>query len=127
MGYASFSGAVLDVQAMTVDAPALACAEVAAFARGDHDPTAGVWHARADGIPLAVYRATDHRELRLGACALQLDVTANGDSTVTARITTEPMPTACTSPFRQGRCPRTTTLICRPAQRTTSGSARHNR
>jgi len=76
-GYLSLDGRLADLQAYQVTAPALSRSEVARFKKGEHDPTTGLWIARAPGredVPTAILRAVDHRQLQVGDPKLQATV-----------------------------------------------------
>ena len=61
----SLDGALADLRRGPVRAPAGARTEVALFERGEHDPTRGLWIARAPGrddIAPAIFRAGDYAQ-----------------------------------------------------------------
>jgi beta-mannosidase len=83
MGYVSLDGATRELQTLPVEVPALSRAEVAVFARGNHDPTQGLWIARQvrDSRPThalpagtAFFRACDYRELAVPEATLKSHV-----------------------------------------------------
>ncbi|MDX9974228.1 MAG: beta-mannosidase, partial [FCB group bacterium] len=65
-GYVSMDGNVRDLQTIVCDAPALARTEAVCFPLNGHDRTAGLWYAKAPGmpaVPLGLFRAEDYRRL----------------------------------------------------------------
>jgi len=66
-GYVGLDGRVRDLQRRSVEAVSLARTELVTLYRGDHDPAAGLWIARAPGVPEiepAILRAVDYRQLQ---------------------------------------------------------------
>ena len=88
-GYVSFDGSARDVRTLAVAVPALSRTELVTFPRGDHDPAAGVWFARAAGVPLAIFRAMDYRELRIANCELRMALVDVQAQTCRVRVVTD--------------------------------------
>lgn len=89
-GYLSLDGKLADMQAHQITTPALARTEVAAFKKGDYDPTTGLWFARALGrsdISTALLRAVDYRQLRVGDPHLQVTVERINAKTCAVQVT----------------------------------------
>ncbi|MFN2229332.1 MAG: glycoside hydrolase family 2 protein [Anaerolineae bacterium] len=89
-GYVGLDGRVRDLQRKVVEAVSLARTELLTFDRGGHDPAAGLWIARAPGIPeidAAILRAVDYRQLQTTDPGLSIvDVNAQeGGGTVHVR------------------------------------------
>ena len=88
-GYLSLDGSVADLKTRRVQAPALERTELVAFPRGPHDPTRGLWVARAPANPdiaPALFRAVDYRQLKTGDPRLSFAVVASGENACTARV-----------------------------------------
>lgn len=88
-GYVSFDGVIADVHTLAVEVTASSRMELVTFPRGGHDPAGGVWFARTEGVPLAIFRAMDYRNLQPVTCNLQLDVTERDGNVITVRVTTD--------------------------------------
>jgi beta-mannosidase len=81
VGYVSLDGQVAELQRTRVEAVPLARSELVTFERGEHDPTEGLWIARASaapGIEPALLRAVDYRQLQradpgLSATGVEVD------------------------------------------------------
>jgi beta-mannosidase len=107
VGYISLDGATQEMETMAVQVPALARAEVAVFARGDHDPTQGLWVARprerrGTVLPSAAttyFRACNYRELAVPRATLKSRVVevrtgaeggdSSGDTVCVIRVQTD--------------------------------------
>jgi beta-mannosidase len=66
-GYLGLDGRVSDLQRRQVEVVSLARTELITFDRGGHDPAAGLWIARAPGVPEiepATLRTVDYRQLQ---------------------------------------------------------------
>jgi beta-mannosidase len=65
-GYISLDGSFSDLQWVNINAPGLQRTELLTFSRGGHPATQGLWVARTSrqsGIPAAIFRAVDFRQL----------------------------------------------------------------
>jgi beta-mannosidase len=91
-GYVSLDGALADLQRHTVHAPPLARTELCVLKRGTHNPTRGLWIARAlerPEISPAIYRAVDYRQLETGDPRLACTVTETGERSCTVRASAQ--------------------------------------
>jgi beta-mannosidase len=91
-GYVSLDGSTSDLHSQTVQVAPLSRTEVCRFHRGEHDPTRGLWIARAANRPEiapAIYRAVDYRQLRTTDPQLALEVVDARETSCTARISAQ--------------------------------------
>jgi beta-mannosidase len=81
-GYISLDGFFSDLQRANVAAPALQRTELLTFSRGGHSTTQGLWVARPlrqVGIPAAIFRAVDFRQLETCDPQLESKIITYGD------------------------------------------------
>jgi beta-mannosidase len=91
-GYVRLDGATSDLQRQAVQAPPLSRSEVCVFDRGQHDPTRGLWIARAvDRIDIepAIYRAVDYRQLATADPGLAVTVADTDNTSCTVCVSAQ--------------------------------------
>jgi len=88
-GYVSLDGTSSDVHQLELSAPGLSRTSLVTFGRGTHDPTRGLWMARAaTGLKLqtATLRAVDYRALAVPECCLEVALLRSSERSCTLRI-----------------------------------------
>jgi len=89
-GYVSLDGRESFLDTIRASARALSRTELCVFARDGHDPTAGLWIARATGEPRiepAILRAVDYHCLKTTDPDISYTVTPIGDLQYAVRVT----------------------------------------